>query len=81
MSNIKCPYSQHIIDECAGIQVPNDRYYAWHEGYEAHKLEVLDLVTSLRLLQDSLKTHISITKEMQKEYREANHGNGRKTRV
>jgi len=29
------PYPERVIDEASGIEVPNDAYYIWKEGYEA----------------------------------------------
>ncbi len=36
------PYPEYIFDEVAGIQVKNNDYTIWQEGYEAAKKEVVD---------------------------------------
>jgi hypothetical protein len=36
-----CPYPQVVNDPTSGKLGLNQQYILWHEGYEAHKLELL----------------------------------------
>ena len=38
----KCPYPEILIDDTSDTPVSNEQYKYWHEGYEAHKLEMMD---------------------------------------
>jgi len=61
MSN--CPYPETLKDECSGAVVPDDKYKAWHEGYEAHKLEVLKLVSDTnRVMKKNLEYTIALAR-------------------
>jgi hypothetical protein len=48
----KCPYPEILIDETSGATVSSDQYKYWHEGYEANKIEILDLSRKLAILTD-----------------------------
>jgi hypothetical protein len=37
----KCPYPETLLDESSGIIVTNEQYTLWHQGYEAHKLDIM----------------------------------------
>jgi hypothetical protein len=52
----ECPYKETIIDEDSDAEVVNEKYFTWHEGYEAHKLELASYVTELtKQLEDEIR--------------------------
>jgi hypothetical protein len=52
----ECPYEETIIDETSDSEVANDKYIAWHQGYEAHKNDIGLYVTELKTqLEDEIK--------------------------
>ena len=48
----KCPYPEILIDDTSDTPVSNEQYKYWHEGYEAHKLEMMDFSRKLSALTD-----------------------------
>jgi len=45
----QCPYPEMITDWLSGETETNTLYAAWHEGYEAHKLELIVKVQYLEM--------------------------------
>ncbi len=45
----------------------NSLYIAWHEGFEAHKLEIANKVKTLTSLGKLLDNQVSHVKELQSE--------------
>jgi hypothetical protein len=41
---VRCLYPETIHDEKSDMEVYNDKYICWHEGYEAHKFEMANLL-------------------------------------
>ena len=62
-----CPYPETIQDEDSGIEVSNDQYKYWHEGYEAHKFEIANLSIQLACLTVELDTQIRNVQELKSE--------------
>lgn len=60
----QCPYPETIRDEDSGVEVPNDKYQYWHEGYEAHKFEMANLSVRLALLAQGLEDEIIRFKQL-----------------
>ena len=54
----QCPYPETIKDEDSGIEVSNDQYRYWHEGYEAHKVEIATLSIKIAYLAQLLETEV-----------------------
>ena len=52
------PYPETIKDEDSGIEVSNDQYRYWHEGYEAHKVEIATLSIKIVYLAQLLETEV-----------------------
>ena len=46
----QCPYPETVKDEYSGVEIPNDKYRYWHEGYEAHKFEMASQAAQTMLL-------------------------------
>ncbi len=63
----KCPYEENIKDNCIGAEIPNKLYYAWHEGYEAHKLELANQSVMVALLVKELEVEITKVKKLEAE--------------
>ena len=42
----KCPYPELMVDEVSGKLLDNHIYAIWHQGYEAHKLEIFKDITT-----------------------------------
>ena len=45
----------------------NSLYFVWHEGYEAHKFEIANLLIKIALLTVELETEIREITEMKRE--------------
>jgi hypothetical protein len=63
----QCPYSETITDWVSGEKESNALYFAWHEGYEAHKLELITKVKFLEMHISDLAGEIRKMKELRKE--------------
>lgn len=63
----QCPYPETIKDEDSGIEVSNDQYRYWHEGYEAHKFEIANLSIKLAYLAQLLETEVRNVKILKRE--------------
>jgi hypothetical protein len=62
-----CPYPETIQDEDSGIEVSNDQYKYWHEGYEAHKFEIANLSIKIAYLAQRLDTEVRSVQELKRE--------------
>jgi hypothetical protein len=60
----ECPYEEIIIDEDIDAEVVNEKYFAWHEGYEACKK---DFASCANELGRQLTEEIRKTKQLQVE--------------
>ena len=58
----KCPYSETILDESSGIEVTNDQYINWQQGYEAFLCENAKRLKNLGALIQELKDEIAAVK-------------------
>jgi hypothetical protein len=63
----QCPYSETYKDWLSGETEPNALYLAWHEGYEAHKLELLTTELYLETHISELASEIKKLKDMRRE--------------
>ena len=64
---VQCPYPETIHDEKSGMAVPNDKYKCWHEGYEAHKFEMANLLITIASLAQRLDDEVKNIKEPKRE--------------
>ena len=62
----QCPYLETIQDEDSGIEVSNDQYKYWHEGYEAHKFEIANLSIKIAYLAQRLDTEVRNVQELKR---------------
>ena len=62
----QCPYPETIQDENSGVEVFNDQYIYWHEGYEAHKFEIANLSIKLAFLAQRLDTEVRNVQELKR---------------
>ena len=62
----ECPYPETIQDRDSGIEVFNDQYLYWHEGYEAHKFEIANLSINLACLAQRLDTEVRNVQELKR---------------
>ena len=63
----RCPYPQTIIDPVSGVKVTNSKYLLWHEGYEAHKMEIGEQVKFLETYVLQLSEAGAKVKELKRE--------------
>jgi len=63
----QCPYPEKIIDIGSGKIEQNGLYKAWHEGFEAHKLEIANKVKTLDSLGKVLDTQVKQVTDLQSE--------------
>ena len=52
----QCPYPQTITED--NIEMSNEKYLIWHEGYEAHKFELANRTIRVALLAQGLEDEI-----------------------
>ena len=62
----QCPYPETVQDEDSGIEVFNDQYIYWHEGYEPHKFEIANLSIKLACLAQRLDTEVRNVQELKR---------------
>ena len=62
-----CPHPEIITDGVSGKTELNELYLAWHQGYEAHKLEVITKVRFLELHISDLAGEIRKLKELRRD--------------
>ena len=60
----ECPYEETIIDEDLDTELVNDKYFAWHEGYETCKK---DLASWANELGKQLEDEVRKTKQLRVE--------------
>ena len=65
-----CPHPEIITDRVSGKTESNNLYLAWHQGYEAHKLEVITKVRFLEMHISELAGEIRKLKELRRELEE-----------
>ena len=63
----ECPYPVNARDEVSGKIIQNSLYRAWHEGFEAHKIELANHVKKLNSLARILDNQIVKVNELQAE--------------
>jgi len=63
----RCPYPQTFIDPVSGVKVTNSQYMVWHEGYEAHKMEIGEQVKFLETYVLQLSEAVAKVKELKRE--------------
>ena len=64
----QCPYPETFINPLSLQTESNSLYFVWHEGYEAHKLEIANLVINVAMLTVEFETEIREINEMKGEY-------------
>ena len=63
----QCPYPETFNDRASGKIESNSLYLAWHEGFEAHKVEIITRVKLLEIYVRELATEIRSIKELKRE--------------
>jgi hypothetical protein len=63
----QCPYPETIINPISQNREYNILYLVWHEGYEAHKFEMANLLIKIASLAVELETEIRNTQELRRE--------------
>ena len=63
----RCPYPETFTNPISGKTETNSLYTVWHEGYEAHKLELMDRVQWLEVCMRELCRQITQIKELKRE--------------
>jgi putative heme iron utilization protein len=74
----QCPYSEYVIDETDNKVYENPLHSAWHQGYEARKLETMkgdiakqnDLDRKMKQVDKFAAQFISRTEELNKLHAE-----------
>ena len=74
----QCPYSEYVIDETDNKVYENPLHSAWHQGYEARKLETMkgdiakqnDLDRKMKQVDKFAAQFISRTEELNKLHTE-----------
>ena len=62
-----CPHPEIITDRVSGKTESNELYLAWHQGYEAHKLEIITKVSFLEMHISDLAGEIKKLKELRRD--------------
>ena len=75
-TDTKCPYPEKIQDwnTPPGMVADNPLYKAWHEGYEAHKFEMAELMKKLEALANEMDASLQEVNQIKKELRERKNG-------
>jgi len=63
----RCPYPQTLIDPVSGVKVTNSQYLLWHEGYEAHKMEMVEQAKFMEMYMLELSETVAKVKELKRE--------------
>ena len=63
----RCPYPQTFIDPVSGVKVTNSQYMVWHEGYEAHKMEMVEQAKFMEMYMLELSETVAKVKELKRE--------------
>ena len=62
-----CPHPEMIIDRLSGKPEINDLYTAWHEGYEAHKLDLMIRVEYIKTYMQEFLAEAKLISELKRE--------------
>ena len=60
----QCPYPETFTNPISNKTESNSLYLVWHEGYEAHKFEIVNLSIKLACLVVELENEIKNIMEM-----------------
>ena len=63
----RCPYPQTFIDPVSGVKMTNSQYMVWHEGYEAHKMEMVEQAKFMEMYMLQLSEDVAKIKELKRE--------------
>ncbi len=63
----QCPYPETFTDRTSGNTELNNLYLAWHEGYEAQKLEMIAKVKFLEMRIKEVYAEIREIKELKRD--------------
>ena len=63
----RCPYPQTFIDPVSGVKMTNSQYMVWHEGYEAHKMEMVEQAKFMEMYMLELSETVAKVKELKRE--------------
>ena len=63
----RCPYPQTFIDPVSGVKMTNSQYMVWHEGYEAHKMEIVQQAKFMEMYMLQLSEDVAKIKEIKRE--------------
>jgi hypothetical protein len=55
---VRCPYPERFQDQVSCKTESNVLYLVWHEGYEAHKFEMANLLIQIAGLAVTLETEV-----------------------
>ena len=64
---VRCLYPETIHDEKSDMEVYKDKYICWHEGYEAHKFEMANLLITIACLAQRLDDEVRNVMELKRE--------------
>ena len=63
----RCPYPENFTDPLSGQTELNSLYLAWHEGFEAHKFEMANLLITIACLAQRLDDEVRNVMELKRE--------------
>ena len=63
----QCPYPEILTNQASGKTESNRLYIAWHEGFEAHKLELISKVKFLEMQINELTSEIIKIKGLKRD--------------
>ena len=63
----QCPYGETFTDQVYGKTETNDLYMAWHEGYEAHKLDLMIRVEYIKMSMQEFLAEAKQISELKRE--------------
>ena len=63
----QCPFSETTTDQLSGKTERNDLYAAWHEGYEAHKLDLMLRVEYIKMYLQEFLAEAKQISELKRE--------------
>ena len=63
---VQCPYPETFPDQASGKTESNSLYLVWHEGYEAHKIEMANQSIRIANLVLELETEVVNIKELKR---------------
>jgi hypothetical protein len=63
----QCPYPESFTNPISGKTESNSMYMLWHEGYEAHKLELLTKGKCIEIYVRELAAEVRKIKELRRE--------------